>query len=590
MEDKFTLREYPLPLPKPFNPDESLSDFNTPEPGMHHDKSWPVLYILTNGKKKTAYIGETTNYQRRMRQHADNPDKDFSRSLLIDCPRFNQSATFDFENRLIELFYADEKYRVTNANNGYSQFDYYERPLYRQSFRNLWQKLQDEHYAIHPLEDLENSDLFKFSPYKTLTPDQYEAIEAIFQQIELEKDQKGNRRVTVINGCPGTGKTILAISLLFKIKNEPKLRDLSIAFVTPMDSLKKTLKKLTHLLPGLKPGDIISPCDLCKKEKYDILLVDEAHRLGNYLSMGAGIKAFYNSCDALELPRSSNQIDWIFKCCDKAYLFYDPKQQIRASGLSKSELEERLNELDSQGVTTEEFTLSTQMRVRGGDEYLDLIYNLLDNKAFMHDGMIFSTLFSSNPYDSRKGDPESEVPRYQFAIVDRFSDFCSLQKVKESETGLSRMLAGFAWKWRSKNNKDAFDITLEDIHKRWNSTQKDWVNSKHAVDEIGCVHTIQGYDLNYGFVILGPDICFDNTTDNVVVNRQHFEDAVAKKKATDEELRKIIVNAYYVLMTRGMLGTFLYVCDPALKEYLSRYIPVIDSKSISQCKHPVNPS
>lgn len=61
----------------------------------------------------------------------------------------------------------------------------------------------------------------------------------------------------------------------------------------------------------------------------------------------------------------------------------------------------------------------------------------------------------------------------------------------------------------------------------------------------------------------------------VCVNRANFKDAVAKKKASDDELRKIIVNAYYVLMTRGMLGTFLYVCDPALKEYLSRYIPVI---------------
>lgn len=50
---------------------------------------------------------------------------------------------------------------------------------------------------------------------------------------------------------------------------------------------------------------------------------------------------------------------------------------------------------------------------------------------------------------------------------------------------------------------------------------------------------------------------------------------LSRKKASNNDLQKIIVNAYYVLMTRGMLGTFLYVCDPALKEYLSHYIPVI---------------
>lgn len=86
---------------------------------------------------------------------------------------------------------------------------------------------------------------------------------------------------------------------------------------------------------------------------------------------------------------------------------------------------------------------------------------------------------------------------------------------------------------------------------------------------------MQGYDLNYGFVILGPDIYYDNDKGGVCVNKANFKGTVAKKKASDDDLRKIIVNAYYVLMTRGMLGTFLYVCDPALKEYLSRYIPVI---------------
>lgn len=144
MSNEFALRQYTLPLPQPFETSESLQDFGTPKPGAHHDESWPVLYILTNSRNKTAYIGQTTNYQRRMKQHAANVDKDFDRTLLIDNPTFNQSATFEFENRLIELFCADEKYQVTNANNGYAQFDYFERPQYRQKFRDLWTKLREE--------------------------------------------------------------------------------------------------------------------------------------------------------------------------------------------------------------------------------------------------------------------------------------------------------------------------------------------------------------------------------------------------------------------------------------------------------------
>ena len=124
----------------------------------------------------------------------------------------------------------------------------------------------------------------------------------------------------------------------------------------------------------------------------------------------AGIGPFNNACDRLDLPHTSNQVDWIFKCCDKAYLFYDPKQQVRASGLNRDSLERRLNQLEEAEIETEEFNLSTQMRVRGGDEYLDFVYDLLDNKTYMHAGMKFKNLFSSEPYDSRAGDPNSDTP------------------------------------------------------------------------------------------------------------------------------------------------------------------------------------
>ena len=108
------------------------------------------------------------------------------------------------------------------------------------------------------------------------------------------------------------------------------------------------------------------------------------------------------------------------------------------------------------------------------------------------------------------------------------------------------MTAGFAWKWETKKHEDAFDIVIEGIPKRWNSSQKDWVNSPNAVNEVGCIHTVQGYDLNYGFVILGPDIYYDNDKEAVCVNKANFKDAVAKKKASDDDLRKIIINAYYI--------------------------------------------
>ncbi|PFV12832.1 AAA family ATPase, partial [Bacillus cereus] len=76
---------------------------------------------------------------------------------------------------------------------------------------------------------------------------------------------------------------------------------------------------------------------------------------------------------------------------------------------------------------------------------------------------------------------------------------------RNGEHGLARLLAGYAWKWRSRKDRSAFDIEIGDVHLRWNSTDKDWINRPTSVNEVGSIHTVQGYDLNYAGVIIGPD-------------------------------------------------------------------------------------
>lgn len=97
-------------------------------------------------------------------------------------------------------------------------------------------------------------------------------------------------------------------------------------------------------------------------------------------------------------------------------------------------------------------------------------------------------------------------------------------------------------------------------------------NILKAIDEIGCIHSIQGYDLNYTFVILGRDIGYDKLTGKIIVHPENYYDKNGKQTAGYEELLEYITNIYYVLMTRGIKGTYLYVCDDNLRDYLSQYI------------------
>jgi DUF2075 family protein len=149
----------------------------------------------------------------------------------------------------------------------------------------------------------------------------------------------------------------------------------------------------------------------------------------------------------------------------------------------------------------------------------------------------------------------------------------------DEEHGLSRMLAGFAWPWASKRNSSAIDIELDGMQLQWNQTAKDWINSPTSVNEVGGIHTIQGYDLNYAGVIIGPELGFDPISKKIIFNRSSYFDANGKinnKKLgityTDNDIRNWVINIYRVLLTRGIKGTFVYVCEPKLRDYFRDHL------------------
>ena len=188
------------------------------------------------------------------------------------------------------------------------------------------------------------------------------------------------------------------------------------------------------------------------------------------------------------------------------------------------------------------------------NDYIDFVKDILSGKC-------------SHKYTSDK---------YSFKLYSDFSKFEKDMYEKEAETGLSRMLAGYAWPWISKKKHELKDIEIQGIKKKWNHCTEGWVHTKEAINEVGCIHSIQGYDLNYAYVILGKDIGYDKVTEKIIVRPEYYFDQNGKRTAGYEELLEYITNIYYVLMTRGIKGTYLYVCDENLREYLRPYIEVED--------------
>ncbi len=505
--------------------------------------NWPMLYILENGKQ--AYVGESNHAKTRMTQHATNEEKRiFDKVHFIYSKMFNQSVTFDYESKLIQYIVADELFQITNKNAGIADKQYYNKQEYDEKFEALWRKLQREKLVQHSLEEIQNSDLFKYSPYKELNDSQRTAVEEILAEIKT-----GTKNRIVVNGMPGSGKTIVAVYLMKYLADSEEFAGKQIGFVVPQTSLRKTMKQIFKSVYGLMPSQVLSPSDVTKKH-YDFLLVDEAHRLHQYKNISY-MGSFKKNCEKLGLTTDADELDWILKQSDYTVLFYDQAQVVGPSGIDIERFDKKMQDAFKNRMIAY-FTLMTQMRVQGGNDYIDFVKSILSGTC----------------------DKRYESSNYDFKLYTDFAEFEKDMYAKEEETELSRMLAGYAWPWISKKDQSLKDIEIQGVARMWNHCTEGWVHTKEAINEVGCIHSIQGYDLNYAFVILGKDIGWDKEKGKIIVRPDQYFDSNGKRTASYDDLQEYITNVYYVLMTRGIKGTYLYVCDDALREYLSNYVEI----------------
>lgn len=543
---------------------------------QQYGEKWPVVYFIHNDHE--AYIGETTNVYVRSTQHIKNPlRKELKKIHVISDKEFNKSAIMDIEAALIKYVSADEKYVLQNLNAGLQNHNYYQKDHYQEKIFRIWEKLQLKNIVHSSLRSIENSDLFKYSPYKSLTTDQYLAVDFILQSLA---ENINSSRTYILNGGAGTGKTVLAVYLIKLLKSFEKSnyvldeeqdisyisnivrifekRDsLKIGLVIPQISLRKTLKRVFKGIHGVDSNIVIGPSDVAKA-KYDILVVDEAHRLKRRVNLGTQFKSFDNINIKLGLDKEATELDWILKQSQHQILFYDHEQSIRPSDIRKERFDQLL--FSNRG-NVEVYQLNSQLRSLGGNDYVNYI----------------KRVFSNEP-------PESSLPfsNYEFKLFEKINDLICSIKEKEKVSGLSRLLAGYAWKWKTKdisleiiNRDNLFDIEIDGVQLVWNTTNVDWVNSNNAINEVGCIHTTQGYDLNYAGIIIGPELSYDFENKKLVVIRENYQDKNGNRAIENlNELETYILNIYQTLMLRAIKGTYLYVCDSNLREYLMNYIEV----------------
>lgn len=497
-------------------------------------ENWPVVYILSN--EEEAYVGETHHAAIRMRQHWMNPQRrSLEEVMLISGDDFNKSVVLDLESFLIKHISADGKLRLQNGNSGLQDHDYYDRSVYKNVFANIWDRLKSIGLVEHTINEIENSNLYKYSPYKSLGEEQFEVerqILAVFA--EYIHDDQGV--TALVRGGAGTGKTILAIYLMklfadinsrLEMQMTPddyldEYSDIQVAaeainginkigIVFPQATLKASITDVFNSVRSLDKNMVYSTTEVVDEylksgEKFDLLIIDEAHRLKcRYKGHLSSYPKFDSCTQALGFKKEEgNELDWLMACSHNQIIFRDELQTVRPCDVDAEDFKNILDTKYNNVIV--ELSLDTQWRCEGGNDYIEYIKNILSGRASI----------------------KKVISNYDFKLYKDVDKMINDIKEKDAELGLCRNAAGYAWKWVSKNNKAKYDIEIQGYQYRWNSTYKNWIASENSINEIGCIHTLQGYDLNYVGLIIGEDIKYDVDMHEIYADKNCYFDQQGK--------------------------------------------------------------
>ena len=592
----FTIRQFP------FDKSGQASSVRS-----ERGSNWPVVYLINSDTD--IYIGETTSFERRFREHLHNRKGRFSgfTEIRFACDGTeNKSAVLDYESNLIRLYAADGKFsHVLNANPGQSQdHDYFQRPLHNTKVQALWDQLHGLRLTRQNYQSVRNSSLYKFSPFTSLTPEQRVAMKDVLEDF-LASLESGKTGAALIDGGAGTGKSLLAVKIIDILLHVGQYlsswrhsegvygpewcallsrfekfltalgRPLRIAYIAPQQSFNADMRKAFGKMPWKGGQNLVHNTSsivsqYATLEPFDIILVDETHRLKHRRGMGNEIGLFDESRRRLALPDDATQLDVVLARTRYSCLFYDSAQSVKNSDITPSELERSLLTLERPVLRK---SLSVQMRCLGGGDYVSFLDDVLSGKPSPH------------PFE-----------HYEFRVYDDVRAMVDDIRSLNGTYGLCRTLAGFAWPWDTKVfirenkaqlaamggpnkgvnvenllNLGQWDISIGKDRFVWNIRSRGWVTSPGAENEIGCIHTSQGYDLNYCGVILGPDISYDKATGTIVFEPSRFCDPFYKrhrKSISDQAIREYIRNAYRTMLLRGIYGCFVYAVDDDLRDYL----------------------
>ena len=401
-----------------------------------------------------------------------------------------------------------------------------------------------DHGRIKPSKSLQDAmaTMVRNEPLFDLLDEQAVCFDmCVRTMLQCLKDHK--KRSIIIQGGPGTGKSVLAVNLLMHYL----LCNCNAAYVTKNSAPRQAF---LSILSHNKAEGIADICQLFRSpfglsrvpaNAYDCLIVDEAHRL---------VKKMYGDWTG------ENQVKECINASLLSVFMLDEDQAVTTKDIgSIHEITRWCKELGSTVIMREETKLVSQFRCNGSDAYIQFIDNLLQRN------------------EETLNVPLTEL-NYDFRV---FDDACQMREAlrEKNADNKARMVAGYCYDWNVKNRRGVVDITLPGgFQAKWNlENDKIWAINPKSFEEVGCIHTAQGLEFDYVGVLIGKDLKYVNrrvVTDKGAISSDDKSSGI--RGANDDVARRLILNTYKTLLTRGQKGCYVYCEDEGLREYLKTMI------------------
>ncbi|MCE5043701.1 DUF2075 domain-containing protein [Staphylococcus chromogenes] len=535
--------------------------------------SYPTVYIINDNKhsKYSVYVGETTNIKRRTLEHINvdiiegNIWENFSNSnssmmYVIGHNYFNKSLTLDIENKLMQYLSSVDSVENLYNKRTNPQSEYYTSEHFEAIFSKIWQQLHRQNAQLFPLESaIQESAIFKASPFHKLTNEQYLAKQLILERVRraLQNDETGQH--IFVDGEAGSGKTVLLSSLFFELVNEFKkdfkIDNPSLYFLVNHNQQLKVYQQIADKLGfNYKSGDkITKPTSFINNhsldEKVDVVVIDEAHLL---LTQG---QMSY---------RGKNHLADIISRAKIVVTVFDKNQILSRTQIWEEDTLQQIIETSQQNDNY--IRLLNQMRIHADKQTIHWIRNLVDNRKI-----------DNIPKDSLG---------YEIKVFESPKSLYEEIKAKNEnkDSGISRVVATFDWEFKGKpkSNGELWGVEIDDWKLPWNlqlsvdrlEKKLSWPEQNQTINEVGSTFTIQGFDLNYVGVIIGPSVIYRDGKIQFDKNKSKNNKATQNRTMADNSKQnfaeELLKNELNVLITRGINGLYLYAVDKELQNALLR--------------------